>query len=88
MDLIRHAASEDADEQALETCLGEVDEVLSFKGLGGSAAASAHRLRGELLESLNRLADALDAYERALELDPKVGVKVRLKQLRTRLSGP
>lgn len=42
----------------------------------------ALRLKGELLEKLERPNDALDAYDRALILDPQVGVSRRAQVLR------
>ena len=40
------------------------------------------RRRGECLEAKEAQADALTAYDEALALDPKVGVKRRADQLR------
>lgn len=87
LELIRRSVPGSANEQALLASLDELDEMLKHKGLDRAGmVASAHRLRGELLERLNRVGEALGAYESALALDPKVGVKMRLKQLRARLS--
>lgn len=49
-------------------------------------AAVAHRVRGEACEFLGRDAEALVAYEQALALDDKIGVKRRAAALRKRLS--
>lgn len=48
--------------------------------------AKAWRLRGEMAERLGRSADALDAYTRAVELDPRVGVRRRIAALGGRLA--
>lgn len=40
--------------------------------------AGAYRLKGELLEKLDRMCEAADAYRAALKLDSKIGVKKRL----------
>ena len=44
--------------------------------------AQAHRRLGEVAEKLDRPSDAIREYERALELNPKVGCKRRLAQLK------
>lgn len=44
--------------------------------------AQAHRRLGEIAEKLGRPSDAIREYERALELNPKVGCKRRLAQLK------
>lgn len=48
-------------------------------------AVVAHRTRGEALEILGRYREAVDAYEKALALDDKAGVKRRVAALRKRL---
>ena len=48
--------------------------------------ALAHRIRGESFESLGQLSDALEAYEQALAMNPKVGVLRRATTLRKKLS--
>ncbi|HEY4317155.1 MAG TPA: tetratricopeptide repeat protein [Herbaspirillum sp.] len=48
-------------------------------------ASLAHRVRGEALERLERLPEALDAYDSALTLNPKIGVLKRAKVLRGKL---
>jgi hypothetical protein len=40
--------------------------------------AGGYRLKGELLEKMNRPAEAIEAYRAALGLDSKIGVKKRL----------
>lgn len=48
--------------------------------------ALAHRIRGESFELLGQLPDALEAYEHALLMNPKVGVQRRATVLRKKLS--
>lgn len=48
--------------------------------------AQAHRIRGESFELLGQLSDALEAYEQALLMNPKVGVQRRATALRKKLS--
>ncbi|MCY1700886.1 tetratricopeptide repeat protein [Lelliottia sp. SL45] len=48
--------------------------------------ALAHRVRGESFELLGQLSDALEAYEQALAMNPKVGVQRRATTLRKKLS--
>jgi hypothetical protein len=48
--------------------------------------AHAHRLRGTCFEALGMLKIALDCYEKALALDPKIGLKRRTAQIRKSLS--
>lgn len=48
--------------------------------------ALAHRIRGESFELLGQLSDALEAYEQALAMNPKVGVQRRAATLRKKLS--
>ena len=44
--------------------------------------AQAFRLRGDCFEALDDSTRALESYEKALSLDPKVGVKRKAVQLR------
>lgn len=48
--------------------------------------ALAHRVRGESLELLGQLPEALEAFEQALLMNPKVGVQRRVTVLRKKLS--
>lgn len=43
--------------------------------------ALAYRLKGEIQESLGNVEQAMSAYQEALNIDPKVGVKQKLKKL-------
>ena len=47
--------------------------------------AIAHRVRGESYEVLGELSEALQAFELALSLNPKVGVQKREVALRKKL---
>lgn len=49
-------------------------------------AAVAHRFRGESYELLGQLTEALNAFEQALALNPKIGVQRRVTYLRKKLS--
>lgn len=48
--------------------------------------ATAHRIRGEAFEILGDPTNALSAYEIAINLNPKIGVKRRLTALKKQLS--
>jgi Tfp pilus assembly protein PilF len=50
--------------------------------LGAKDEARVWVLRGELAERVGDGASAVDAYERAVALNPRVGVKGRLAQLK------
>jgi tetratricopeptide (TPR) repeat protein len=54
----------------------------------GWSRARAFRLDGELLERLERPGDALAAYDKALALDPQVGVARRADKMRREAAGP
>lgn len=75
----------DAAEEDLPGLRGLIDDTLSrsFAGEPGYLA-SAHRLKGEIHEAMDERLPAIAAYERALDLNPKVGVKTRLKNLKKR----
>ena len=47
--------------------------------------AIAHRVRGESFEVLGELSEALQAFELALSLNPKVGLQKRAVALRKKL---
>ncbi len=51
-------------------------------------AAAAHRLRGESFELLGEPANALAAFDQALALNPKIGVRKRATALRKKLGNP
>lgn len=48
--------------------------------------AIAHRVRGESFELLGQLPEALEAFENAVSMNPKVGVQRRITTLRKKLS--
>ncbi|EPB7497628.1 TPA: hypothetical protein ACNVSH_002301 [Klebsiella aerogenes] len=66
--------------KVVDTALSEGADARSDWG------ATAHRIRGEAFEILGEPANALSAYEIALELNPKIGVKRRLTALKKLLS--
>jgi len=53
---------------------GNFSEYQDYQALG-------YRLKGEILESLGNLEEAILAYQKALNINPKIGVKQRLKKL-------
>lgn len=48
--------------------------------------AAAYRLKGALLENMDRVGEAIDAYRAALRLDSKIGVKKRPTVMETAAS--
>lgn len=81
--LLRESSDDKSAERALavlETVLPEVPHAES------SWQAKACRLKGEALEALGRMAEAVSAYELAIGFDPKIGVKKRLDSLRKRIA--
>jgi tetratricopeptide (TPR) repeat protein len=68
-----------------EKLIGSIDIALSAQPADGRTRAWAFKLRGLCLESQGKLAAALLFYQKALELDPKIGVKRRAEQLRKRV---
>ena len=70
-----------------QKALSVADSALSEGANGRSDwAAVAHRVRGESYELLGQLTEALDAFEQALALNPKIGVQRRVTYLRKKLS--
>lgn len=49
-------------------------------------AAAAFRIKGEAYDLLGNFSDALDAYEKALSFNPKIGVQRRVNALRKKYS--
>ena len=45
-------------------------------------AALGFRMRGELLEGIGELQPAVESYDKALTLNPKIGIRRRVDQLR------
>ena len=85
MDYIIRRRFKDAAEEDLPGLRALIDDTLSrsFAGEPGYLA-SAYRLKGEIHEAMDERLPAIAAYERALDLNPKVGVKNRLKKLKKR----
>lgn len=77
----------DTTEESARNALSVADAALK-QGVGGQYGwgALAHRIRGESFELLGQLSDALEAYEQALAMNPKVGVLRRAATLRKKLS--
>ena len=82
-ELLKTNSSEDSARRALsvtDTALSQgADDRYDWGAL-------AHRVRGESFELLGQLPDALEAYEQALLMNPKVGVQRRATVLRKKLS--
>jgi len=92
------AASDPLDVEVAERWSQELDAAVRARAASLVAAqdagldpsrgfeAKAWRLRGDMAERLGRSADALDAYTRAVELDPRVGVRRRIAALGGRVA--
>jgi hypothetical protein len=70
----------DGSDKALQRAFGVVEATIAAfqPGQDDRWVAGGYRLKGELLEKMNRAADAIEAYRAALGLDSKIGVKKRL----------
>lgn len=69
----------------------EVEDLLRravTMSLSDNTAANAYRTLGELAERAGRSTDALELYTQALEKNPGVGVKLRIKHLAAELGIP
>jgi len=78
-DLIKDEPTPDSAKKALSTA----DAALVEGGKDNAEWGSiAHRVRGESYELLGQMPEALAAYEKALSLNPKVGVQKRATALR------
>jgi hypothetical protein len=69
-------------QESLPSLLALLD--LAFKGNLSEYpdySALAYRLKGEIHDALNNYSEAIAAYRQAIEIDPKIGVKSRLKKL-------
>lgn len=56
---------------------------VSDKTISSNTHASAYRILGELSEAKNDIRDAIEYYQNALSLNEKIGVKSKLKKLKT-----
>lgn len=81
-DLIKENPASERAEAALRAADAALEEGAAERE---DWAVVAHRVRGEALEILGRFREAVDAYEKALALDEKAGVKRRVAALRKRL---
>ncbi|WP_165087362.1 hypothetical protein [Caballeronia sp. SBC2] len=73
----------DGSDNALQRAFGVVEATIAAfqPGQDDRWVAGGYRLKGELLEKMNRAADAIEAYRAALGLDSKIGVKKRLAEM-------
>lgn len=65
--LTRYAARRDEREGLTDTALGEIEQLVRLS----PDDIELQRMRGRLLEKVNRPKEALDAYARALDLSPE-----------------
>lgn len=71
------------DQKAAERLLGSVERGLAHKNWrDDTSQALGFRLRGEVLEAMGELERSLESYDKALALNPKIGIKRRADQLR------
>lgn len=69
--------------ELVQLLLPAIDKAMgTFHPVQGTLRAFALRLRGQCLEAIAEPAKALAAYDEALALDPKAGVKCKAAQLR------
>ena len=69
--------------KAAEQLLAAVDQGLANNNWRDDRSqALGFRLRGEVLESMGELECALESYDKAFALNPKIGVKRRIDQIR------
>jgi hypothetical protein len=73
----------DGSDKALQRAFGVVEATIAAwqPGQDDRWLAGSYRLKGELLEKMNRPAEAIEAYRTALGRDSKIGVKKRLAAL-------
>ena len=73
----------DGSDEVLERAIGVVSSTISAfqPGQDDRWLAEGYRLKGELLEKTQRLAEAMEAYRTALGINAKVGVKKKLANL-------
>ncbi len=78
---------ESSDDKSAERALAVLETVVpEVPHAESSWQAKACRLKGEAMETLGRMAEAISAYEMAIGFDPKIGVKKRLDSLRKRMA--
>lgn len=81
-DLLKTAATPDNAQKALNTVDAALAEGAKDRPDWG---AVAHRIRGESYELLGQFPEALEAFDLALSLNPKIGVQKRAMALRKKL---
>ena len=81
------ALKEESSAEELQSLLPLIDEMEGKHELDDKSRAKAHRARGEIAERAGDLQQAYDWWSRALEEDPKVGIKRRHTALGKKLGG-
>ncbi|MGX7004919.1 hypothetical protein [Caballeronia sp. KNU42] len=78
----------DGSDKALERALSVVAATISAfqPGQDERWLADGYRLKGELLEKMQRPGEAMEAYRAALGMNPKIGVKKKLTNLEKAVS--
>lgn len=75
---------------ANENAQKALDAVLAAKSLGAVSdkgwGATAFKLEGQAYEQLGRFSEAISAYEEALTINPKIGVKQKVASLKKQIS--
>lgn len=75
-------AGNQPDPALAQRLLASVDTGLRQNRQDPRSQAFGWRLKGEILEAVGEFADALPAYERALALEPRIGVKRHIERLK------
>ncbi|PCP71585.1 hypothetical protein CQA25_18215 [Morganella morganii] len=76
-----------AEKQDAKIALEVVDTaLLDGANMRSDWSASAHKIRGEAFEILDEPCKALEAYETALGLNPKIGVKRKIAAIKKSLT--
>ncbi|SOE92698.1 hypothetical protein SAMN05414139_05456 [Burkholderia sp. D7] len=73
----------DGSDKAIQRAMAVVEATIAAfePGQDSRWLPGAHRLKGELLEKMQRPDEAMEAYRAALGLNPKIGVKKRLAEM-------
>ncbi|VVE33931.1 tetratricopeptide repeat protein [Pandoraea sputorum] len=82
-DLLKNSATPESAHRALNAVQAALAEGANDRP---DWAAEARRAQGEAYELLDQLPEALEAYDRALSLDPKIGVQRRASSIRKKLA--
>ena len=77
-----HDVSRDGyDERAFSTALNSIKKAESFPNMSTYQLSQTSQMLGELYEKICDYDKALEAYQKALELNPKAPVKKKIKEL-------